>query len=146
MTDNLQEKIEDKVIDCINLNAGGRLIIFRPEEKTQSVNLVVKRKGEYKTYQPGAIAQSHIVKARVFGAKKEKPKEEVFLYIRNKNEEVNIPKLNAGKNFYVIFVSLNAIKQDIDDDVRIVRTDDKKEFLIHKKNLSKFFLNIILPE
>jgi len=146
MTDNLQEKIEDKVIDCINLNAGGRLIIFRPEGKIQSVNLVVKRKGEYKTYQPGAITQSHIVKARVFGAKKEKPKEEVFLYIRNKNEEVNIPKLNAGKNFYVIFVSLNAIKQDIDDDVRIVRTDDKKEFLIHKKNLSKFFLNIVLPE
>ena len=32
MTDNIQEKVEDKVIDCINSEVSGRIIISKPQD------------------------------------------------------------------------------------------------------------------
>ena len=48
MTENIQEEVEDKIIDCINSGAGGRLIVFKPEKKGFEDYLAVERRGEYK--------------------------------------------------------------------------------------------------
>ena len=48
MSENIKEKIEDKVIDCINLGVVGRLIIFKPEKSAFGADLAVERRGKYK--------------------------------------------------------------------------------------------------
>lgn len=145
MPDNIQEKIEDKIIDCINLGAGGRLIIFRPGEGDRSADLIVKKKGGYASRQAEAMGQSHIVKARIFGKKKENTGKEIFLFIKEKAVEKDILNVATSKNSYLVLVSFDPIKQNISDNIKITKLDDKKEFTINKKGLSKFFLDLILP-
>ena len=48
MSENIKEKIEDKVIDCINIGVAGRLIIFKPEKSAFGADLAVERRGKYK--------------------------------------------------------------------------------------------------
>ncbi len=46
MAENLKEEIEDKVIDCINAGAIGRLVIFKPEKSDK--DLIVEKRSDYK--------------------------------------------------------------------------------------------------
>jgi len=48
MAENIQQEIEDKVIDCINSEIAGRLIIFKPEKNELGADLAVEKRGEYK--------------------------------------------------------------------------------------------------
>ncbi len=138
MEDGLQKKIEDKIIDCINESASGRLIVFRSEE---GADLVVKKKGEYEQHSAEETPKSSIIKAKVFGKRKQGLIKEIFLRIKLKEEKKDIFDIADRENFYVIFVSFDTVKQDIDDKLRIVKLNDKKEFLINKNELSKFLLN-----
>ena len=145
MADNIQEKIEDKIIDWVIRGGGDRLTVFKPPESKNGVDLVVKKKGEYESRHGQSLSQNPIVKAQVFGIKKQKSKEEIFLYVRDKNEEIDNLKLGAGKNYYMIIVSFDAVKQDISNNVRIIKLDNKKEFLINRKDLSQTLFHIISP-
>lgn len=113
MAAGVEDKIADKIIDCIVLGSGGRLLAVKPEDTKIGADLVIKRKGEYKS------------------------KKEIYLVINGQAAGVK-------KNFYLMFVSFDIIKQDIDEKVRILKLDGtKKEFLINKKDLSQFFLNLV---
>ena len=49
MAENIQEEIENKIIDLVAFDAGGRLVIFKPENSDK--DLVVEKKGRPK-HQP----------------------------------------------------------------------------------------------
>ena len=99
MTDNIQEEIEDKIIDCLNSGAEGRLIIFKPEKNISDVDLVVEKKGKYTGREfylkiSGLIEPSPDKKFTVDF------KEETF---------------RENENFYLIFVYFNEVTQKISD-------------------------------
>jgi len=141
MSDSLQKKIENRIIDCINKSARGRLIVFRFREGIGGADLVVKKKGEYKQRSGEEASKTSIVKAKVFGKGKQGSTKEIFLRVRRDREKKDVFDTAGSKDFYIIFVSFDTIKQDISDDLCIVRLEDKKEFSINKKDLSKFLLN-----
>jgi len=143
MADNIQEDVENKIIDGIVLGSGGRLIVFKPEEHKNGVDLVIKRKGEYEPEKDKNAVEQIIVKVKAFGSRIKKSKEEIFLAVRSQKENIDISKFNMAENFYLLFINFDIVKQDIDDSVRIVKLDgSKKEFLINKKDLAQFFLKI----
>ena len=144
MTDqNIQEKIENKIIDYIVLGSGGRLIAFKPQKTKNGADLVVKRKGEYEN-QKEEKSKSAVVKTRIFGAKSKKNTDDIFLSIYSQEEDVDISKSEPVKNFYLLFVRFDIVKQDIDDNVRIIKLDEsKKEFLMQKNELPQFFLDLV---
>ena len=143
MTNNIREDVENKIIDCIVFGSNGRLIVFKPEEHKTSVDLIIKRKGEYEPEKDKNTVEQIIVKVRAFGSKTKKNKEEIFLAVRGQTENVDISKFNIAQNFYLLFVNFDMVKQDIKDNIRIVKLDEsKKEFLTDKKNLAQFFLKL----
>jgi hypothetical protein len=96
MPENIQEEIEDKIIDWIAMGTGGRLIAFKPDN---AADLAVQRKGDYP------------------------PGKELFLvldtFIKPSDIDIfktNIPqsRLAAPKNFYLLFVIFDEIKQKIE--------------------------------
>lgn len=112
MPDNIQEKVENRIIDLIALGAGGRLIVFKPENLDK--DLVVEKKGDYKR----------------------KP---IFLKIYDKEF---FGKVSADKteNFYLIFTHFDIIKQDIEDEIFIVSSADFKKNTMDKKDFGKFLI------
>jgi len=144
MTDqNIQEKIENKIIDYIVLGSGGRLIAFKPQKAKNGADLVIKRKGEYEN-EKEKKSKSAVVKTRIFGTKSKKNTDDIFLSIYSQEEDVDISKSEPVKNFYLLFVQFDMVKQDIDDNVRIIKLDEsKKEFLMQKNELPQFFLDLV---
>jgi hypothetical protein len=121
MADNIQEKIEDKIIDLIALGARGRLIVFKPENS--DIDLVVEKRGDYK-------------------------KKVIFLNIRKK-ELVAEKNFTLDENFYFVFVDFDIVKQDISENIFFVPslelqkiTDEKdlSRFLINKKDFVRFLI------
>jgi hypothetical protein len=45
----IQEEIEGKIIDWITMNVSGRLIVTRSDKNPFGANLVVNKKGDYKS-------------------------------------------------------------------------------------------------
>jgi hypothetical protein len=94
-----QEDIENKIIDLIGEGAGERLIIFKPKENLESVDLVVKKRGEYK----------------------KKETEDIFLKINSlvspgdKDDfifDVFQDKFEPSKNLYLMFVCFNEVDRN----------------------------------
>ena len=104
MTDNIQKEIEDKIIDCINSGIAGRLIIFKPEKNSMGADLAVERRGKYK--ETGMYFQ---VNSFVGPAE-------------NSNYIKDFPKENfkADKNFYLIFVYFDEVRQKISDYIWLI--------------------------
>jgi len=126
MADNIQEKIEDKIIDCINSESDGRLVIFKPENLNKV--LVVERKGEYKNNKQVIL--------NVFGSEKPGGKDlekENFLSI---NREIP----STGRNVYLVFVSFDIVKQDLEDSFLVIPAFKLSE-VKREKNLSKFLMD-----
>ena len=48
MVDNIQDKIENKIIDYIESGSGGRLIIIKPDKNQLGADLAVIKRGNYK--------------------------------------------------------------------------------------------------
>lgn len=104
MTENIQEKIKEKVIDCINSGTGGRLIIFKPEGSAYEPDLVVERRGKYeeeKIYFKINSISGHV-------------KDNNF--VKDFLQEGFMP----DKNFYLLFVYFDEIKQKVSDYVWLV--------------------------
>ena len=122
MTDNIQEKIEDKVIDCINSGAGGRLIILKPENSDK--DLIVEKRGDYE-------------------------KKPISLKVYDKKVLPQIQNFKPDSNFYLVFAHFDIVKQDIEDAVYVIpslKFSDKidfSSFLINKNNLGGFLIDIL---
>lgn len=124
----IKEQIEDKIIDCITMGAGGRLVVFKPENLDK--DLVVEKRNDYK-------------------------KKVIFLNIYRKEE---VKRLVAGKDFipqeyfYLVFVDFDAIKQEIGDEFWVVPALDSSglmgkgsfsDFLVNKKDFAMFLFEKI---
>jgi hypothetical protein len=103
-TGNIEEKIEDKVIDWMALDVGGRLIISKPEKNIFGADLLVEKRGEYKE-------KSILFKVcSLIG-----PVESIKL-IKDFSEE----QFKAEQNFYLLFVYFDSIKQKTSDYIWLV--------------------------
>ena len=180
MSEKIQEKIENRIIDFINLNAGGRLIVLKSKELGIDTNLVIKKKGDYEAPKTETPENKNIVKARIFGVSKKKNINEVYLSVNGQakttdnnlfSKEINLENFDESKNIYFIFVFFNVLKQDIEENICILslkqikdkadlvkenifkiesflsknKKDKYSEFLFDKKEISRFFINIISP-
>lgn len=144
--ENIQEEIEDKVIDCINSGVGGRLIIYKPEKRGLEDFLVVERRGQYKGNNINFQINSLVLPSKNISFVKDFVQED----------------FKTDKNFYLLFVYFDEVKQDINDYVwlipsiqfkdiaKVVKSSDGKNLLRFKsssnfkeKNIySKFLVNI----
>jgi len=119
---NIKEKIEDKIIDCINSGAGGRLIIFKPENSDK--DLMVEKRGDYK-------------------------KKPISLKVYEKDFPPQNKELVADNNFYLVFAHFDIVKQNIDDSVYIIPSlkfsdeIDFSKFLINKNKLGGFLFDAL---
>jgi hypothetical protein len=107
-------KIIDKVIDCINAGASGRLIIFKPEKPASGEDLVVEKRGDY-------------------------VKKNISLKVLDKSEFENFSSTKIN-NFYLVFVHFDFIKLDIEEEIFVVLTLDSKKIIIKKTELGKFLI------
>jgi hypothetical protein len=120
MTDNIQEKIEDKIIDLIISGAGSRLVVFKPENSDK--DLIVEKRGDYK-------------------------KSAISLNVYN-SEPASQP-VNPEDNFYLLFVHFDIVKQDIDDSFWVVPSqslgeNDFSKFLTNKHNFVDFLIETLI--
>lgn len=180
MSEKIQEKIENRIIDFINLNSGGRLIVLKTKEAGSDINLFVKKKGDYESPKTETPENKNVVKARIFGVSKKKNINEVYLSVNGQAKttdnnlfikEINLENFDESKNIYFIFIFFNVLKQDIEENICILslkqikekadlvkenifkiesflsknKKDKYSEFLFNKKEVSRFFLNIISP-
>ncbi len=113
---NIKEEIENKIIDLIALGAGGRLIVFKPENLNK--DLVVEKKGGYK---------NKVIYLNVYG------KKEI-------NQLAGKDDLKANEDFYLMFVNFDIVKQNIEDSFLIIPSLDLKN-LSEENDFSKFLTN-----
>ena len=104
MTDKIQEKIEDKIIDCINTGAEGRLIIVKPEENNLGVDLVVERRGKYRERKLYFKVNSFVG-----------PAEDKKLII-----DFPLESFREDSSLYLIFVYFDDVTQKIADHLWVV--------------------------
>ena len=104
MTDNIQEEIEDKVMDCINSGVAGRLIIFKPGKNNFGADLAVERRGKYKEKEIYFQINSLVGPA------------EGDSFVKDFSQE----SFKADKNFYLLFVYFDEVTQKINDYVWLV--------------------------
>lgn len=104
MTENIQEEIEDKIIDCINSGVAGRLIVFKPDKKGFEDYLAVEKRGKY-------------------------TEEEIYFQINSfvgpaENDDFvkDFPQDNfkKGKSFFLLFVYFNEATQKLGDYVWLI--------------------------
>ena len=133
MAENIQEEIENKIIDLVAFDAGGRLVIFKPENSDK--DLVVEKKGEYK---------KKAFFLNIYGIEGSDINEKIRQLI-DKN------KIKAENNLYLVFVTFDVIRQDINDSLwvipsldlsKISKTKDLKRFLTTKKDFVRFLIDI----
>lgn len=132
MVDNIKEEIEDKVIDCINSGAGGRLVIFKPEKidlpAQAGKDLVVEKRGDY--------------------AKK---KISLNIYLKKilGKEEISVV---PDKNFYLVFVDFDIIKQDFSDNFLVIPSidlwklkgkNDFSKYIINKNDFARYLMSVL---
>jgi len=116
--ENIKEKIEDKVIDFITAENNGRLIIFKPENSDK--DLVIEKRDDYK---------NKIISLKIYGKE----------FLNNKSIKKDI---KSEKNFYLLFVDFNFVKQNIEDDFWFVSALDFKPILTNKKDFVRFLMEI----
>lgn len=104
MTENIQEEVENKIIDCINSGITGRLIIFKPEKIGQEDYLAVERRGKYK--EEGIYLQINILVGP----------SEADNFVKDFSQE----SFNPAKNFYLLFVYFDEVRQKISDYIWLI--------------------------
>jgi hypothetical protein len=134
MAENIQEKIEDKIIDCISLGAGGRLVVFKPENSDK--DLIVEKKGDYK---------KKVIFLNIYG--KELSGEQGFE--REIRQLADKKGLKTEEDFYLIFVYFDILKQDVGDSFLVIPSlalqklaneNDYSKFSVNKKDFAGFLI------
>ena len=130
MEEKIHEKTENIIIDLINQDAGGRLIIFKPDKSDK--DLAIEKRGNYK--KPLIFLKIYVQDA----------------LLKNENFIKNAPTDNLSKegNFYLIFAYFDIVRQDIEDSIWLIpsvdfvggKDSDFSRFLISKKDIGKFLL------
>ena len=126
----VHEKVENKIIDLINEDSGGRLVISKPEKS--DFDLVIEKRGNY-TKKP--------IFLNIYLC--EKPLSSLSPYA------INLPV--GVENFYLVFVYFNVIKQDIEDKILFIPFvyfnqkigGDYSEFFIDKMDIGKILFGKI---
>ena len=104
MFENIEEKTKNKIIDSINLKAGGRLVISKPEKNKLGADLVVTRRGNYKE-------EGYFLKVNsLVGPTPDAVFKKDFLQ----------SEIVVQKNFYLVFAYFDKVKQQISDYVWLV--------------------------
>lgn len=138
---NVEENIKNRIIDLITEGSEDRLIVFKPKEDIKAVDLVVKKRGEYK---PPIILKRLGVSfktGRAFSAlPKDKSKElffqlNIFVGPSQTNSIIkDILQVNfiPSKDFYLMFIYFDEVKQDVSN-VWIIPSSLFLEIAEHKK-------------
>lgn len=122
---NTQEDMENRIIDLIASGAGGRLIVFKPENSDK--NLIVEKKGGYK---------KKAICLNVYGEKE-------IRQLAGKKD------IKAEENFYLVFVHFDFVKQNISDAFWVIPSldldklpeeNDFSKFLTNKKDFIRFLI------
>jgi len=138
MTDNIKEKIKEKIIDLIASGASGRVVVFKPENSDK--DLIIEKRGDYK---------KKVIALNIYGIE--------FLDDESLKREINKLQYrnnsNSEENFYLLFVHFNILKQDVDDNFWVIPSsslqkfaelkghpDDFSKFSINKQNFVRFLL------
>lgn len=112
----LKPKILEKIIDLISVEAGGRLIVFKPENSDK--DLIVEKKGDYKT---------KVISLNVF--------EKEFLDDENLKKEIT-----PDENLYLVFAHFDFVKQDIENEIFVVPAFDFQKISMDKKDFTRFLI------
>lgn len=86
--ENIKEKIENKIIDWIALESGGRLVAEKPEK---GADLVVQKRGDY-------------------------PSKKLFFNVEVSENPHEIKK-DFLENHYLLVVSLDFVKQELEEKI-----------------------------
>jgi len=107
----IQEEIEDKIIDWITMNVSGRLIVTKSDKNPFGANLVVNKKGDYKSEGLFLKVQSQIGPD---GAQKV-------------SKDFLMEDFKINKNFYLLFAYFDTVRQRVSDFVWIVPSTEFKD-------------------
>lgn len=146
MTDNIQEKIEDKIIDWIALDSDGRLVAFKPSGK--KTFLAVQKKGGY-----GGKEIVFKIESFILPQEKKEFKKDIVI-----SEDVK-----PSKDLFFLFIIFEEVSQNVDENVWIISSSDffnlaekikskdgkdmlrfdSEKFINYKKNRKDFNLFLI---
>jgi|SRR3989344_297895 len=119
---NIEENVENLIIDLITKSSEDRLIAFKPQEATKSVDLVVKKRGEYNL--PATIKKtkgSSKIGRTFQNLPKNKSRElsfQINIFIGpSKTNIISKDFLKesfiTSKDFYLMFIYFDEVKQDV---------------------------------
>jgi hypothetical protein len=123
--EKIQEQIEDKIIDSINSGVAGRLITFKPEKNIFGADLAVERRGKYKE-------KEIYFQVNVFVAPAE-----AKIFTKDFFQE----GFKADKNFYLLFVCFDEVKQKVNDYIWLIPSLQFREIaeVVKSKGNKKLF-------
>ncbi|MBI3631505.1 MAG: hypothetical protein HY219_01390 [Candidatus Staskawiczbacteria bacterium] len=119
---NIEENIENRIIDLITKGSEDRLIAFKPRENTGSVDLVVKKRGEYKPQEIIKKTKTSFKVGGVFSAPPKTKSEELSFQINvfvgpGKTDiiskDISQDNFISNKGFYSMFIYFDEVKQDV---------------------------------
>lgn len=131
MQDNFlkKEKIEEKIIDLITLESANRLIIFKPTEKLNKVDFIIKKRAEYDEL-PNQKLGGHFRLNQIIGStKKNDLTKELSVQIIDidtiENNDIfvkDIPEnsFEPDENFYFILAHFNDVLQNITENIFVI--------------------------
>jgi len=121
---NTKENVGNRVIDLITKGSGDRLIVFKPKEDIGSINLTVKKRGEYDSSVTSKPSGNSSKIQRAFFNLHKTVSRELFLQTHifigpnktgNISEDILQKEFVPTKNFYLLFVYFNEVKQNINN-------------------------------
>jgi hypothetical protein len=121
ITNNIEDEIKDKIIDQITLGVSGRLIVSKFEKNKFGADLLVEKRGDYK-------GKDLLFKICSFVGPSSTKIEKVFL----QNE------FKPDKNFYLIFVYFDSVKQKIGDFIWLIPSSQFENIAELVKGDNKF--------
>jgi len=160
MTDNIQEEIEDKIIDCINFGVIGSLVIFKPEEKGFEDYLAVERRGKYKEGEIYLKINSFITPTQgdllikdfsLNNFVKDEKFFMLFVYFDEVEQKINdciwlIPSLELVDIADVIEPQESGLSESIlrfQTSLDVEKEDKYSKFMIYAKDLGRFILEAL---
>ncbi|TSC95116.1 MAG: hypothetical protein CEN87_128 [Parcubacteria group bacterium Licking1014_1] len=108
---NTEEDIENRIIDWITLGSGGRVVVFKPEKVLKGADLIAKKRSGYEEKEISFKINSCIGPA---GSND-------FIKTLLQND------FKPNKEFYLLFVYFDEIRQEISDHIWVVPSLEFKD-------------------
>lgn len=131
MEQAIHQKSEDKIIDLINQDANGRLVVFKPENS--NMDLAVELRGNYK-HKP--------IFLKVFV-------QDALLDEHDFLSEIKKEEFAKNEKFYFLFAFFDDVKQDVKEPFWAVPSEkvlsksviELSKFSLQKKDVGEFFFH-----